>query len=317
MDSALIITDMDNPLQHLLAVRAKDLPSNQQNCNVCGTPWCVPKDKDGGIFEFPVSLPCGCIAGSLCLEQSFETNPRCPLCHLTIRLIPGVNAPSELGPSSHLRQLELSSGIYDWPIPSIENPPEIPYRENMQEAERQQFQLQSKLDTLNACHDTFLSVRELEICISLIDYRIGTTTSSTELLDAFFKCPLFDPLRWQRAAAIRASKIPFRDDMRIEDRPHAAELRDLLLLVNRRAGTSFSLSEVELVVSLINHVHSVNAFLMDVLGLRDVRGSGEGGFPEGQVGDRELVRAFGTLDLRVGGRNAVADLEDVFSQAML
>lgn len=33
--------------------------------------------------------------------------------------------------------------------------------------------------------------------------------------------------------------------------------------------------------------------------------------------DEELVGAFGTLDIRVGSRNAVEDLGDVFSQATL
>ncbi len=268
-------------------------------------------------MDYPVNLPCGCIAGSLCLQQSLEQNPRCPLCHHPIRVTPGANAPSNPGLSHHLRQPELCSGLDDWPIPSIENHLEIPYGESTDEAARWNFDLRSKLETLNALHDTFLSPRELEVCVSLVDHRLGTATASADVLDAFFRCPLFDPLRWQRAAAIRASRLPLRDDMRVEDRPYAADLRDALVLVNRGAGTACSLNDVELVVSLMNHIHGTNVFLVDVLGLRG-RGAGDGvGFLKGQVADRELVRSFGTLDLRVGGLNAIEDLGDVFSEAML
>ena len=47
MDSALLITSMANPLQHLRSIRAEDLPPNQQFCKVCVTPWGYPIHADG------------------------------------------------------------------------------------------------------------------------------------------------------------------------------------------------------------------------------------------------------------------------------
>lgn len=96
--------------------------------------------------------------------------------------------------------------------------------------------------------------------------------------------------------------------------------------MNRRAGTSFLADELELVVSLMNHVHGSRVGLLEVLGVpgagagAGLPGGGGGGSesPEGlQRVDGELVRAFGRLDVRVGSRNAVEDLGDVFSEAML
>ncbi|KAL9067881.1 MAG: hypothetical protein Q9161_006605 [Pseudevernia consocians] len=321
MDSASIITSMDSPLQHLRSVRAKDLPPNQQACHVCGTPWGSPIEDVNGPMEYPVVLTCGCIAGSLCLERSFENSPRCPLCNTTIRIIAGVNAPLNQNTGTHLRQLELRSGVNDWPIPSIESRQERPDRVKTEESEQMKCLLQEKLGVLNGCHDTFLSIQELEICISLVDYRLGTTTPIVDVLDAFLKYPLFDPSRWKRTADIREymegkSKNFFQGKSGCENLTDG-DLRDALMLVNMRAGTSFLLDELELVVSLMNFIHASDVGLLDVLGLRDRGVYGQRDLPGLQAVDNELVGAFRTLDIRVGSKNAVEDLGDVFSQANL
>lgn len=190
-------------------------------------------------------------------------------------------------------------------------------RFGMQGAEQMDCDLQAKLGVLNGCHGTFLSMRELEICISLVDYRFGTTTSTVDFLDTFLKCPLFDPSRWERTTDILAyveggSKSPFQGESSL-----GGDLRDVLMLVNMRAGTSFLLDELELVVSLMNYVHGPGVGLLDVLGLRDQRLYGQPELTQWHVVDTQLVEEFGALDLRVGARNAVEDLGDVFSQAAL
>ena len=235
-------------------------------------------------------LTCSCIAGSSCLERSFKKSPRCPLCKTTIRVIAGLNAPRKHSTTAHLRQLELESGLNDWPIPSIESPYEMWDRVSIERAEQTKCDLQRELDVLNGCHGTFLSMREMDICISLVDYRLGTATSSADILNAFRKCPLF---RSELSAEVR-STLDAAD----------GDLRDMLILVNMRAGTSFLLDELELVMSLMNFIHGRGVGLLDVLGLPD--GARDG-----------LVKAFATLDLRVGSRNAVEDFGEVFSQAAL
>lgn len=191
----------------------------------------------------------------------------------------------------------------------------------MEEAEEQKCDLQEKLGVLNGCHGTFLSMRELEICISLVDYRLGTTTSSVDVLDAFLKDPLFDPSRWKRNADIRAylerkSTNPFQDESSFENLADG-DLKDVLMLVNMRAGTSFLLDELELVVSLMNYIHGRGVGLLHVLGLRDEGPYGRPDLPESQLVDKELMKAFGTLGIRVDSKNAVEDLGDVFSQVTL
>ena len=190
-------------------------------------------------------------------------------------------------------------------------------RFGMQGAEQMDCDLQAKLGVLNGCHGTFLSMRELEICISLVDYRFGTTTSTVDFLDTFLKCPLFDPSRWERTADILTyldggSKSSIQGESSL-----GGDLRDVLMLVNMRAGTSFLLEELELVVSLMNYIHGSGMGLLDILGLRDETLYGQPEFLEWHVVDKELVNEFGALDLRVGSRNAVQDLGDVFSQAAL
>ncbi|KAF6227139.1 hypothetical protein HO133_008580 [Letharia lupina] len=143
-----------------------------------------------------------------------------------------------------------------------------------------------------------------------------------DALDAFLKCPLFDPSLWVKTAEIRAymegnstNPLQFKSSCgNFTD----GDLRDVLMLVNMRAGTSFLLDELELVVSLMNFIHGSGVELLDVLGLR------EGGLlyvqPDSlelQPADGELVKVFGTLDIRVGSKNAMEDLGDVFSQAAL
>ncbi|CAD6579141.1 MAG: hypothetical protein ASARMPRED_008964 [Alectoria sarmentosa] len=363
MDSALIITSMDNPLQHLRSVRAEDLPPTEQACYVCATPWGIPEDVNGSL-EDPTILPCGCVVGSSCLEQSFQKSPRCPRCNTTIRIIPGVNAP--LHPNTtdaYLRQLELlRSGLNDWPIPSTEHRPassrrampDGASRTDDDDAEQTEYDLQAKLDVLNGCHGTFLSMRELEICISLIDHHTGTgaTTAVVDVLDAFLKRPL---LRWEADAFLQGESttttttteqpvVVVRGEAGSGSGKNVVvvdgeEVRDALVSVNMRAGTSFLPHELELVLSLMGFIHSGGGGgrgvavvgLRDVLGLRHRGGGGRRllhgrlllespGFlrrfvEEGE--EEELVGAFGTLDVRVGERNAVQDLGDVFSQATL
>lgn len=122
------------------------------------------------------------------------------------------------------------------------------------EAEQTKHDLQEKLGVLNGCHGTFLSMRELEICISLVDYRLGTFTPVGGVLDAFLKHPLFDPSRWKSNADVRAymegdSIGPFQTSYNKSDFENLrdGDLRDVLMLVNMRAGTSFLLDELELV----------------------------------------------------------------------
>lgn len=143
-------------------------------------------------------------------------------------------------------------------------------------------------------------MRELEVCISLVNYRLGTTTSATNVLDAFFADPLFNP-EWRNRTAV--------------PRETAADMRHVLTMLNMRAGTCFLLDELELVVSLVNFFHSSSIGLLDVLGLKG--GDLPGSSSESSLVDGEFVREFGELDIRVGRRNAVADLGDVFSEANL
>ncbi len=206
-------------------------------------------------------------------------------------------------------------------MPSIESRGERPDGADGEEAGEKEFLLQEMLGVLNGCYDTFLSLRELEICISLVDYRLGTTTPIGDVLNAFLKYPLFDTSRWKEAADVReyVEGKATRDfqGMSGVEKPKDGNLRDVLMLVNMRAGTSFLLDELELVVSLMNHIHESGLGLLDVLGLRD-GGLGERlNLSELQVVDQELVGAFRTLDIRVGSKNAVEDLGDVFAQANL
>lgn len=250
------------------------------------------------------------------------TSPRCPLCHTTIRVIAGVNAPLNHSTSTYLRQLELRSGVNDWPIPSIEKGSESRLemldRASMEEAEQTKYALQEKLGVLNGCHDTFLSMRELKICISLVDHCLGSCTSIADVLDAFLKHPLF---RWEKTADIRTylggrPTDPFHGDSGSGNSTDGV-LRDVLMLVNMRAGTSFLLDELELVVSLMNFIYGTGVGLLDVLGLRGGRPYIQPDLPHSQLVYEELVGPFGTLDVRVGSKNAVEDLGDVFSQATL
>lgn len=193
----------------------------------------------------------------------------------------------------------MRSGINEWPIPSVEP---------MEEAEQTKYDLQEKLDVLNGCHGTFLSMRELGICISLVDFRLGTTTSVVDILDAFLAHPLF---RWDGEDAENYDGKSDFEDLRDED------LRDVLMLVNMRAGTSFMLDELVMVLSLMNYVHVTNIGLLDVLGVSDARLYDQIDSAGMKIVEKELVGAFGTLDLRVGSKNAVEDLGDVFSEARL
>ena len=215
-----------------------------------------------------------------------------------------------------MRHLELQSGILEWPIPSIEKTFEdgasLP-----EDAEGTQHEsLQNKLGVLNDCHGTFLSAREVEICASLVDWRLGTGTSTgvEELLDAFLRFPLFDPDKRARSERMRTYRQ--RRSEIFGTGTNGADMRDVLVLINTRAGTSFLLDELELVVSLVGYVRGRDVGLLDVLGLRGEGQSG-GWEEESSVVDGELIEEFGTLDIRVGGRNSVEDLGDVFEQARL
>lgn len=143
-------------------------------------------------------------------------------------------------------------------------------------------------------------MRELEVCTSLVDYRLGTTTSAIDVLDAFFANPLFNP-EWRNRTA--------------DSRESAADMRHVLTMLNMRAGTCFLLDELELVVSVVNCFHGSSIGLLDVLGLSG--GDQPGSSSESRLVDGEFVREFGSLDIRVGRRNTVEDLGDVFSQANL
>lgn len=308
---------MDSVVQYLQSIQPEDLPSNHQTCKACGIPWGFPKDIDG-LMEHPIILHCGCIAGSMCLERSFETSPQCPLCNTTISLIAGVDAPPNRSTVDHLKQLELMCGVHDWPIPSTEGRQATPDAESMEEDAQMRYDMQNKLGVLNSCHGTSLSERELEMCVSFVDYRLGTTTSITDVLDAFLKCPLFDPARWERSAEARAnmegiSLNPLQDEYRVES-AHGADLRAALMLINLRAKTSFLLDELDLVVSLMNYIHGREIGLLEVLGLQNGGMNGQPDLTETRPVDRELVRGFETLDIRVGMGNTMEDLGDVFSQ---
>ena len=95
------------------------------------------------------------------------------------------------------------------------------------------------------------------------------------------------------------------------------DLRDVVILINMRAGTSFLLEELELVLALMNHVHGRGMGLLDVLGVPDAGLYDRSDSAESGNVDKELVGEFDRLDLRVGSRNAVEDLGDVFSEARL
>lgn len=198
----------------------------------------------------------------------------------------------------HLDRLELRSGIGEWPVPSVEKTSDD--GGDADQTEQTNLELQSRLGVLNCCHGTYLSMRELEVCISLVNYRLGTTTSATNVLDAFFADPLFNP-EWRNRTAV--------------PRETAADMRHVLTMLNMRAGTCFLLDELELVVSLVNFFHSSSIGLLDVLGLKG--GDLPGLSSESSLVDGEFVREFGELDIRVGRMNAVADLGDVFSEANL
>lgn len=301
MDSASFVMNMDRPLQHLRNIDPHDLPPDQQTCRICRSGCLFPKPFEEGT-EYPILLPCGCIAGSSCLERSFQNSPRCPLCHVIIRIIPGVNAldlhQRTVNPD-YMRRLELRSGIDEWPVPSVEN---ISGDEDDEdETDPTKIVLHSRLGALNCCHSTFLSKRELEVCISLVDYRLGTTTSVINVLDSFFADPLFNE-EWRSRMAYSRRESP-------------ADMRHILTMLNMRAGTCFLLDELELVVSLVNCFHDRNISLMEVLGLSG--GEQPDSESESRLVDGEFVRGFGELDIRVGRMNAVQDLGDWFSQANL
>lgn len=262
-------------------------------------------------MEHPVSLPCGCIAGSSCLERSLAANPTCPLCHTTdFNARPNRRSST----SARLRQLELETGLDDWPIPSVETSLEFSDGARTQHAARTDFSPREKLAVLNGCHGSALSLREVEVCVSLVDHRLGTSTSVPDALDAWFGYPLFEPARWTGGADVRGYmqgrlSSRARGVRGVEDLMAMGGVGgDVLMLINMRAGTSFLLHELELVVSLMNFIHRSDVGLLDVLGLRN---GGLGGV------EGELVGAFKTLDIRIGSRNAVEDLGDVFSQAAL
>ena len=202
-------------------------------------------------------------------------------------------------------------------MPSIESRGETPDGTGGEEEEagETKFVLEQMLGVLNGCCETFLSLREMEICISLVDYRLGTTTPIGHVLNAFLKYPLFDTSRWKEPADVReyveGKATSDSQGLSSVEKLKDGDLRDVLMLVNERAGTSFLLDELELVVSLMNFIHNSGLGLLDVLGLRD-GGLGERlALSELQVVDKELVGAFRTLDIRVGSKNAVEDLGDV------
>ena len=144
------------------------------------------------------------------------------------------------------------------------------------------YHLRDKLGVLNSRHGTHLSMLELEICVSLVDYRLGTTTSTVDVLDEFLNSPLlFDAPRWKRSAdnnpyMAGKSKMSFSqhhdDEIEFNDLvpgSDADDVRAVLKMINMRAGTSFLSKELQLVVSLMNHLHGRELGLLDALGLRD------------------------------------------------
>ncbi len=156
-----------------------------------------------------------------------------------------------------------------------------------------------KLGVLNGCHGTFLTERELQVCISLVDFRLGTVTTVKDVLGAFFRCPVFE-----------AERVPLcsREGSVVAEWDRE-EMNDALMVVNMRSGMSVLLGELELVVALVGFVWGRGIGVGEVLGLR---GEGEGG-----VVDGGLAGALGRLDLRIGERFAVEDLGDVFEGVRL
>ena len=188
----------------------------------------------------------------------------------------------------------------NWPVPSIEarSPPGSRVGYSYKQANQvKYYDLQDKLDILNGRHGTHLSVLELEICVSLVDYRLGTTTSTIAVLDEFLNSPLlFDAPRWKRNAnnnpyTAKKSMMPSSqyddddDEIAFNSSVPGADSKDVravLKMINIRAGTSFLLKELEVVVSLMNHLHGQAIGLLDVLGLRD--GGQQLGLSEPQSG---------------------------------
>lgn len=221
----------------------------------------------------------------------------------------------------YLEELELRAGLADWPIPSIEtrSPPDSREVSTHEEAEQQttkQYDLRDQLGVLNSRHGTHLSMLELEICVSLVDYRLGSTTSTVDVLDEFVNSPLlFDAPRWERSASTNpymaaTSKTHSSsqhheddDDDGIEENDlvpgsDADDVRAVLTMINMRAGTAFLLKELAVVVSVMNHLYGGAIGLLDVLGLRD--GGQRLGLSESRVGGAELMGGLGTLNSGVG-----------------
>lgn len=170
---------------------------------------------------------------------------------------------------------------------------------------------------------------ELEICVSLVDYRLGSTTSTVDVLDEFFNSPLlFDAPRWERSANItnpymaatsktHSSSQHYEDDDEIEEKDlvpgsDADDVRAVLAMINMRAGTSFLLKELAVVVSVMNHLYGGAIGLLDVLGLRD--GGQQFGLSESRVVGAELMGGLGTLNSGVGAQDGGEDLGGVSSR---
>ena len=169
---------------------------------------------------------------------------------------------------------------------------------------------------------------ELEVCVSLVDYRLGSTTPTVDVLDEFLNSPLlFDAPRWKRSANTNPymaanSKMPSSqhhddDDDEIEFNDSvpgadADDVRAVLKMINMRAGTSFLLTELAVVVSLMNHLYGRAIGLLAVLGLRD--GGQQSGLSESQVVGAELMGGLGTLDICLGAQNGGEELGEVSSR---
>ena len=178
----------------------------------------------------------------------------------------------------------------------------------------QHYDLRDQLGVLNSRHGTHLSMLELEICVSLVDYRLGSTTSTVDVLDEFFNSPLlFDAQRWERSASTNpymaatskthSSSQHHEDDDEIEENDlvpgsDAGDVRAVLAMINMRAGTAFLLKELAVVVSVMNHLYGGAIGLLDVLGLRD--GGQQFGLSESRVVDAELMGGLGMLNSGVG-----------------
>ena len=167
-------------------------------------------------------------------------------------------------------KMVVQNGVLDWVGSPIEYMPVG--GDGVKRVERSNEELWSDLDAVNMIHKTFLSVRDLQICISLIDWRFGatTTTSTIDVLNAFFAFGLFDwderAKRWEELDAYMAGKSAVFENGR---RNAAEDVRDEVVLINMRAGTSLLLNEVELVLSWMNHVHHRDVGVLDILGLGD------------------------------------------------